>query len=176
LAVEISDDRGAFRLERSALRNWWKAKWILPDGGPTYADIWARDTGEAREICARLQCEEPKPARQLPLEFRVSRLAAAAPNGLASADVLHTLCYLSALAGRAGTATPEQLVGDGSPLHELSHYLGLGGNVRHGRMRAFLIERIAWLESIIPGMPPPEVELPIGNAMPGYGRVTEESQ
>jgi len=155
---------------------WWKAKWALPDGGPTYSDIWARDISEARRICAQLGFEEPKRARQEPYEFRVSRLVAASQNGLANADVLHTLCYLSTLAGRAGVATTEELVGDGSPLHELSHYLGLSGKIRRGRAREFVLERIAWLESIIPGIPPIDIELPIGNRMPSLGRSAEETE
>lgn len=155
---------------------WWKAKWALPDGGPAYSAIWARDIDEARRICAQLGFEEPKRAREAPSEFRVSRLARSASNGLASADVFHTLCYLSTLAGRAGVATAEELVGDGSPLHELSHYLGLGGKVRYGRMREFALERIAWLESIIPGMPPAEVELPVHSRMPDAGRTAETSR
>ena len=150
---------------------WWKARWLLTDGGPTYSDIWARDITEARDICGRLGFEEPKPARKTPSEFRVSRLAAS--DGLASTDVFHTLCYLSTLAARAGSATAEQLVGDGSPLHELSHYLGLGGNVRHGQMREIVLKRIAWLEGIILGMPPSEVDLPIRARMRDAGRIQE---
>jgi hypothetical protein len=154
--------------------SWWKAKWTRPDGGPTYPNIWAADLAEAQHICAKLGFEAPKPAKP-PAEFRVSRIAAHASNGLACADVFHTLCYLSTLAGRAGVATAEDLVGDGSPLHELSHYLGLGGKVRGGRMRDFLLRRIEWLESIIPGMPPAEVDLPVGHSMPGHGRAAEET-
>jgi hypothetical protein len=146
----------------------------LPDGGPTYSHLWAPDVAAARRVAAQLGFEEPKPFAGRVSEFRPSRLATCAKDGLASLDVLHSLCYLSTLAGRARVASVEDVVGDDSPLHELAHYLGLGGKVRGGKMREHLMGRILWLESIVPGLPPEEIELPADKWMWGAGRLAEE--
>jgi hypothetical protein len=137
---------------------WWIGKFALPDGKPSYSDIWATDAAQAEDIARRLLLEKPRRLRHPPKEFRPSRLAML-EGGLGRPDVFHSLCYLSFLAGRCGAANVVDVVGDGSPLHELAHYLGSGGNIRGGTQLAHLRERILWLEGIIPGMPPEHVEL-----------------
>jgi hypothetical protein len=170
----MQDDKPQATDKMRGIDRWWRAKWALPNGGSTYSLIWAADFDEARSIAVTLRCERPKPHRGHVSEFRPSRLAQCAVDGLASLDVMHSLCYLSTLAGRASLVGVEDVVGDDSPLHELSHYLGLGGNVRNGKMKEHLLARIAWLESIIPGLPPDDIDLPTDKWMPGTGRKLEE--
>lgn len=148
---------------------WYLASWRLPSGSPSYSEIWAADRKEAEAIARRLRFGEVKPITRAVTEYRPSRLADL-PGGLARADVLHSLCYLSTLAARAGVVTAEQLVEDGSPIHELAHYLGCGPNIRGGKQREYLIERLRWLESIIPGMPPNDIDLPVKKDVPGQAR------
>lgn len=128
------------------------AKFRLPDGGPSYSEIWAATWDEARKIAHDRGMFEISAARGDRKEFRPSVLATL-PGGWGRPDVLHSLCYLSFLAARHGVASAEQLTGDESPLHELAHYLS-GPNMRGGKMLAFLESRVDWLENIIPGMPP----------------------
>jgi hypothetical protein len=128
------------------------AAFALPDGDPSFSEIWASSRAEAERIAADRQMGPITAARGERKEFRPSILSSL-PGGWARPDVLHSLCYLSFLAGRHGLAGPTDLVGDGSPLHELAHYLS-GPNMRGGKMLAFLQDRVAWLESLIPGMPP----------------------
>lgn len=78
-------------------------------------------------------------------------------------DVLHSIAYLGFLAGRHGLVTVEDLVGDDGPIHELAHYLS-GPKMRGGRMLDHLEARIAWLESIVPGMPPSDEALELHDA------------
>lgn len=138
--------------------SWWQAAFILPNGGPSYSEIWAADREEAERIAALRGFGKVRKLSNPPKEFRPSRQATW-EGGLSRPDVLHSLCYLSFLAARSGVATAEQLVGDDSPLHELAHYLGAGDNIRGGNFRTYVIERLRWLESIIPGMPPNDVVL-----------------
>jgi hypothetical protein len=130
----------------------YMARFTLPDGGRSFSEIWATSKAEAEAIAQARDMGPVTPAPGDRKEFRPSVLAAL-PGGWARPDVLHSLCYLSFLAARHGLATGEQLTGDESPLHELAHYLS-GPNMRGGRMLSFLESRVAWLEGLIPGMPP----------------------
>ncbi len=154
---------------------WWLAKWTMPSGDPAFSELWAPTAARAEAIASRYRFNRPKPLRRPVPEFRPSRLAEL-PCGLARADVLHSLCYLSTLAARADLAKPEELVGDGSPLHELAHYLGVGPYVRAGRMRPIVLERIAWLEHLLPGMPPDDLVLAPAKAIPDTGRLIERGR
>src|SRR5205823_5540188 len=90
--------------------------------------------------------------------FRPSVLAKQT-GGWMRADVLHSICYLEFIAARHGVISAEQLVNDGSALHEFAHMLGAGPNIHGGRMETILAEAVACLERSIPGMPPPDLEL-----------------
>lgn len=135
------------------------AKFALPDsyGGFSYSAIWAESKARAAKIAAE-RGMGPVSAAGPQKEFRPSVLATL-PGGWARPDVLHSICYLGFLAGRHGLVSAEQLVGDDGPLHELAHFLSMGEKVRHGKMRQHLEARVAWLESIVPGMPPPGISL-----------------
>lgn len=148
---------------------WYLAAWRMPDGGKSYSEIWAADRVEAEAIARRFGFGVVKALARKVTEYRPSKLAQL-PGGLSRADVLHSLCYLSTLAARAGVADAEQLVGDGSPLHELAHYIGAGANIRGGQQREFVLERIAWLERIVPGMPPDDLVLDVLKDVPGEAR------
>jgi hypothetical protein len=136
----------------------YQAKFTLPDGGGSFSEIWAETKAEAEEIAASrgmgptALCSTPRK------EFRPSVLATL-PGGWMRADVLHSLCYLSFLAARHGVVTAEELVRDGSPLHEFAHMLGAGPNIRGGKMEKVLKESCEHLERIIPGMPPADAKL-----------------
>lgn len=138
--------------------NVYLAKFTLPNGGPSFSEIWAPDLSAAEEIAAGRKMGPLSLARGPRKEFRPSRLAQL-PGGWSRPDVLHSLCYLSFLADRVGVTTGEQLVGDDSPLHELAHYLSCGPNIRGGKMLEHLESRVAWLEAVIPGMPPTDAAL-----------------
>lgn len=136
----------------------YQAKFTLPNGGPSFSEIWAPSKTEAEAIAKARDMGPVALASGPRKEFRPSVLATL-PGGWARYDVLHSLCYIGFLAGRHGVATAEDLVGDDGPLHELAHYLGAGPNIRGGKMLAHLEERVAWLEGIVPGMPPADVKL-----------------
>lgn len=141
------------------------AKFTLPNGGPSYSEIWATSKAEAEQV-SRARGMGPCTLATTPRkEFRPSVLAKL-PGGWARPDVLHSLCYLGFLGARHGLVTAEQLVGDDGPLHELAHYLS-GPNMRGGKMLAHLEQRVRWLESVIPGMPPTNARLlmPVGEAV-----------
>jgi len=143
----------------------YRAKFTLPDGGVSYSELWAESDSAAQRIAAdRGMHQGVKRARQgTGKEFRPSRLAKL-PGGWARYDVLHSLCYLSFLAGRHGVTDVTGVVGDDSPLHELAHYLGAGPNIRGGKMLEHLESRVAWLEGVIPGMPPEDCVLVLPDA------------
>jgi hypothetical protein len=150
---------------------WWKAALSLP-GVKSFADIWALDLEAATMAAKRMNLGTPHRNRNLVPEYRPSRLMQL-PGGLGRADVLHSLCYLSMLADRAGVVQPYDLIGEFSPFHELAHYLGAGGGIRGGKQRSLVIERIRWLESLVPGMPPDSVDLAPAVAIDERGRVAE---
>lgn len=135
----------------------WLAKFNLPDGRPSFSEIWAPTKDDAEMISRQRGMGSCSAASSPRKEFRPSMLATL-PGGWGRADVLHSLCYLGFLAARHGVATAEQLVGDDGPLHELAHFLA-GPNMRAGKMREHLESRVAWLEGAIPGMPPAGEEL-----------------
>lgn len=137
----------------------YMAPFILPNGGPSFSEIWAPNKAEADAIAKARGMLPVKLAPGDRKEFRPSVLSTL-PGGWGRADVLHSLCYLSFLAGLHG-ASPTDLVGDDSPLHELAHYLGAGGGIRGGKMLEHLEARVAWLESFVPGMPPKDLHLRI---------------
>lgn len=153
---------------------WWQSHWTMPAGGDAYSEIWAAERFEAGRVAGLYGFDAPIRFYRAVPEFRPSKLAEL-DCGLARSDVLHSLCYLSTLAGRAGLAAAEELVGDGSPLHELSHYLGAGPNIRAGRMRPIVMERIGWLEGLLPGMPPGDLVLAPPKAIGDVGRLRERS-
>lgn len=136
---------------------WFKSKFRVPDGGPSFYDFWANSINEADRIARLFNFDEPHRTSKPPYEYRVSRNAE--HLGWAHPDVLHNLCFLSYLAGRADRATVTDVVGDGSPIHELAHYLICGPNIRDGQQLKLLNERVRWLESRVPGMPPDDVTL-----------------
>lgn len=133
------------------------APFSLPDGGPSFSEIWADDKSTAQRIADQRGMGFVKLANGPRKEFRPSILAQL-PGGWSRPDVLHSLCYIGFLAARHGLVTAEQLVADGSPLHELAHYL-TSPNMRGGKMGATLEARVAWLESLVPGMPPADATL-----------------
>jgi hypothetical protein len=136
----------------------YSAKFTLPDGGQSFSEIWAWNIDEAEHIAGLRgmgPCTVAKGPRK---EFRPTVLATL-PGGWMRADVLHSLCYLGFLAARHGAVTAEELVRDGSPLHEFAHMLGAGPNIRGGTMQAILKECVERFEKIIPGMPPADEKL-----------------
>jgi hypothetical protein len=137
---------------------WYRAKFALPDGRPSYSEIYASDKAEAVRIAesmgfgAVVRCKAPG-------ELRPSKIAENAPLGLAEPGVFHAVCYVGFLASRLGTVTAEQLVDDASALHTLAHYLQLGPKVMGGKVKELTFERIRWLENRVPHIHGPvEVE------------------
>lgn len=136
----------------------YHAKFTLPDGGTSFSEIWA-DTNTEAVVIAKSRGMGPVSLVSGPRkEFRPTVLATL-PGGWMRADVLHSLCYLGFLAARHGLVTAEELVRDGSPLHEFAHMLGAGPNIRGGTMEKVLRESAERLERLIPGMPTPDVKL-----------------
>lgn len=149
---------------------WYRSKFALPDGRPSFSEFWARDINEARGIAANRGFDPPAPYSGLKLkEFRPSRLAKAL--GHRSPHVLHSLCYLAFLAGRSGVVTaPSRLVEDGSALHELAHAL-INPRLKGGKVVEIAIAAMEALEASTPGVPPPEIEMVIS-----YGFIRIEGE
>ena len=139
------------------MSEWWRSSFKLPDGGTSYSEMWATKT-EADQIARTRGFDPPKKYRGMVREFRPSILAML-PGGLLRPDVFHSTCYIAFLAARSQVVSAEQLVCDGSPLHELSHYHHGGPNTRGGKQMDRTIEALRWLEDITPGIPPHELLL-----------------
>lgn len=144
----------------------YMAEFTLPDGKRSFSEIWAADKASAEQIAESRGMGPCKPASGVRKEFRPTVLATL-PGGWMRADVLHSLCYLGFLAARHGLITAEELVNDGSALHEFAHMLGAGPNIRGGKQRQALDTAARRLERMIPGMPGPDIvlELPTSDWM-----------
>lgn len=151
------------------------AQFTTWQGSKTFSEIWGENRTEAVRIARQRGHGPVTLASGERKELRPS-VFAGLPGGLARADVLHSICYLSFIAAQHKVATAEELTGDGSPLHELAHYLGAGPNIRGGTMRQVVMDRILWLESIIPGMPPKDAVLRIGDHEPRFGMDAERDR
>lgn len=140
------------------MSQWWQVSFELPDGGPSFSEIWAEDRRSAEVIAETrgFQGKVKKVSRPVS-EFRPSVIAKR--YGLGHPDVFHSLCYVSFLAARSGVVSAEQLVADESPLHELSHWVVGGDNMRGGNFGTYVISRMEWLESLVPGIPPHDVHI-----------------
>lgn len=134
------------------------AKFELPDRRKSFSEIWAFDKGAADAIAKARGMGPCAPARGPRKEFRPSVLATL-PGGWMRGDVYHAICYLCFLAARHGAMSAEDLVNDGSALHELAHMHHAGPNACGGRMQKLVEIAVERLERIIPGMPPPEMKL-----------------
>lgn len=138
---------------------WYRARFTLPDGGPSYSEICAADKAAAQAISDRMgfghvvRCKPPG-------ELRPSKIAENAPLGLAEPGVFHAVCYVGFLASRLGTVTAEELVDDASALHTLAHYLQLGPNVMGRRVKELTMERIRRLEDRVPHIHGPSTASP----------------
>lgn len=163
------DDRAMSRTYeeflKSARRSTWGAAskcylapFMLPDGRKSFSEIWAKDKDEADTIANARGMGPCKPATGTRKEFRPSVLAVL-PGGWMRGDVFHSICYLGFLAARHGVVSAEDLVSDGSALHELAHMHHAGPNACGGNMEKLLESAVERLERSIPGMPPPEMKL-----------------
>lgn len=137
---------------------WWASKFTLPNGGPSYSEMWGRTEAEVRAIAEKRGFGQPKKKTRVKKEMRPSKLLGL-PGGLAHPAIFHTLCYLGFLAAKSGVITAEELVQDGSALHELAHYLCCGPNIRAGTQERVVLNAIRDLERRIPGVPPADVEI-----------------
>ena len=101
--------------------------------------------------------DPPRPYSGKVSEMRPSKWAEVL--GFGAPEVLHSLCYLGFLAARSGVVTAEELVRDGSALHELAHHLHGGPKTRGGKMAEIALGAMLALEAKTPGVPPPEVSI-----------------
>jgi hypothetical protein len=152
--------------DRKPAGTWWRSRFVLPDGGPSFSEIWTETKMEAEKIAADRGFGPPERYRGRLKEFRPSRLVAL-PGGFAREDVFHSICYIGFLAARSGAVTAAELVQDGSALHELAHIRGAGPNIRSGKQTEFTMAAIRHLEAITPGIPPDyvEMEMPVGGSL-----------
>lgn len=139
-------------------RRWWNSKFDLPDGGPSHCEMWGTKA-EAEEIAMRRGFYPPKPFQGEVKDMRASVYAER--HGLEDPAVFHTVCYLGFLAARSGVVTAEELVCDGSALHELAHYFAGVRNRKGKRQSRLVMDAILALEARIPGVPPRSVEIPV---------------
>ena len=145
---------------------WWRSRFALPDGCPSFSEIWTETKVEAEKIASVRGFGPPERYRGRLREFRPSKLATL-PGGLSREDVFHSICYIGFLAARSGVITAAELVQDGSALHELAHIRGAGPNIRGGKQTEFTMAAIRHLEAITPGIPPGYVgmEMPENGAL-----------
>lgn len=136
---------------------WWASRFTLPNGGPSYSEMWGTED-EVKAIAAKRGFQPPKKKARVKKEMRPSHLLDL-PGGLANPAVFHTLCYIGFLAARSGVITAEELVQDGSALHELAHYLCCGDNIRGGTQKQVVMNAIRALERRVPGVPPDDVDI-----------------
>src|SRR5690348_7551478 len=140
---------------------WYRSPFTLPNGAPSFSEVWASDLNEAQRIADARGFGVAKPYSGPKLrEFRPSRLAA--KKGLGSHDVFHSLCYVAFLAAKSGVVTAEELVCDGSALHELAHAL-IAPRARGGKQAEIAIEAMRNLERKTPGVPPDDVDMVISD-------------
>ncbi len=122
--------------------------------------LWATGVAEAVALSTTLDFDFRGicPFYQKHYELRPSRLMQL-PGGLTRPDVLHAICFLSFVAARAGVKM-DLLLGDDGPIHTLVHARQFGF-VSDDHHTDRTIDQILWLESVTPGLPPDNLDLPV---------------
>ncbi len=119
--------------------------------------VWAETEKEARKIIKKYGFVYHGGDTQ-PHEYRPSVLAKL-EGGLNRHDVIHSICFLSFLAQRLGIES-DRICGDQSALHSLIHYRQFGIEMPQHYKRQ-IAEGIIFLEGVVLGLPPKNVELHI---------------
>lgn len=134
---------------------WFRSPFTLPDGKPSFSEVWASNLEEAQAIADARGFGLARPYAGPKLrEFRPSKIAEA--KGISDPSVLHSLSYVAFLASRSGVVTALELTQDGSAFHELAHAL-LGPKMKGGKQLAIALEAMRTLERKTPGVPPDQV-------------------
>lgn len=136
---------------------WYRSPFILPNGKPSFSEVWASSQIEAQHISDVRGFGRAVPYNGPKLrEFRPSKLAEAL--GVTDPNVLHSLAYVGFLAARSGAISAAELVEDGSAIHELAHAI-IGPKMKGGQQVKIAIEAMRALERRTPGIPPDSVEM-----------------
>jgi hypothetical protein len=121
-------------------------------------EIWAESEDEAAYIASKLQMGVEERYRDIPTEYRPSKLAVL-KGGLSRWDVIHAVCFMSFLANRQGLIEPRGgPYGDETTLHALIHFNAFGSQ-DPAKFKRYIASGIKFFEDNVLGLPPPSMVL-----------------